>query len=298
MPALKCASDPLQALVSEVVCVLAALPLQALPLPSQCLFLRLFQRKGPLFSLASLSSYKEVPDPAAAGAQLAAAGLATMASADTLAAAAAEAESSVAAAAEIIAPEAADWRQLAGLLTVPELAAVLAARRINAAGPAGGASGAQGGRSKGGGALRNREQLLAALEAHAATSAAAESALAGWLLGASGRVLRLAAPACEAVSRLQRLFFLNEGHGLSQVGFGKRPAGLFALPVSTCPLVCCSMESRLASSPPCCLNNASPLVLRSSWPATWEHCSTRSTRCTAPSRPSAPAPSCWSTRAP
>ena len=85
------------------------------------------------------------------------------------------------------------------------------------AGPAGGGAGAQGGRSKGGGALRNREQLLAALEAHAGISPAAEAALAGWLLEATGPVLQLAGVACEAVARLQRLFFLNEGHGLSQV---------------------------------------------------------------------------------
>lgn len=191
------------------------IPPQALPLPCQCLFLRLFQRKGPLFSLASLSTYKEVPDLAAASAQLAAAGLATVVSADTTAAAAAEAGS--ASAVEILIQEAREWRQLAGLLTVPELAAVLAARRINAAGPAGGGAGAQGGRSKGGGALRNREQLLAALEAHAGISPAAEAALAGWLLEATGPVLQLAGVACEAVARLQRLFFLNEGHGLSQV---------------------------------------------------------------------------------
>lgn len=191
-------------------------PLQALPLPGQCLFLRLFQRKGPLFSLASLSSYTEVPDPAAAGAHLAAAGLAEVASADSPAAVAAEAQGD--AAVGSVATEASDWRQLAGLLTVPELASVLAARRINAAGRPGGGVSAGGGRGQGGATLRNREQLLAALEAHAGMSAAAEAALAGWLLEATGPVLQLTAPACEAVSRLQRLFFLNEGHGLSQVG--------------------------------------------------------------------------------
>ena len=183
--------------------------LQALPLPCQCLFLRLFQRKGPLFSISSLA-YAEVPDAAAAASQLAAAGLATVLGGDG----AGEASPPQ----QVDAAAGALWGQLADLLTVPELAALLAARRIQAA-AAGGGRGNAAGRSGGAApALRNRQQLLAAMEAFAALSAAAAAQLAAWLLEATGPVLRLAAGACEAVTRLQRLFFLNEGHNLSQVG--------------------------------------------------------------------------------
>jgi Fanconi-associated nuclease 1 len=181
--------------------------LQALPLPCQCLFLRLFQRKGPLFSISSLA-YAEVPDAAAAASQLAAAGLATVLGGDG----AGEASPPQ----QVDAAAGALWGQLADLLTVPALAAVLAARRIPAAPAAQPAGGFSSGRQGGGGSLRNRQQLLAALERHAASSAAAAGRLAGWLQQATGPVLQLAAPACEAVCRLQRLFFLNEGHSLSQ----------------------------------------------------------------------------------
>ena len=176
-------------------------PPQALPLPCQCLFLRLFQRKGPLFCIASLD-YKEVPDCAAAATQLATAGLAAVECTAGGTGAEDDRAAGVAAAHEA----SSDWQQLAGLLTVPELAAVLSQRRIQAAG------------NGGGGGVRSREQLLAALQAHAAISPAAATALAGWLLQATGPVVQLAAAAQEAVCRLQRLFFLNEGHSLSQVG--------------------------------------------------------------------------------
>lgn len=197
---------------------------KALPLHCQCLFLRLFQRRGPLFNISTLS-YKEVPDAAAAAAELATAGLAAVmtpavgtmggpscrgamtASGTGTAKIVQAAGSSGSLEADVGASsEACDWRQLAGLLTVPELAVLMSAHRIQASGPAAG----------NGGNLKNRAQLLAAFEAHAAISHAAAAMLAGWLLEASGPVVRLAAASCEAVTRLQRLFFLNEGQSLSQ----------------------------------------------------------------------------------
>ena len=50
---------------------------QVLPAPSQCLFLRLFQRRGPCFRLASLV-YAEVGDVAAAASSLQAAAMAEL----------------------------------------------------------------------------------------------------------------------------------------------------------------------------------------------------------------------------
>ena len=188
-------------------------PAQALPLPAQCLFLRLSQRKGPCFRLGALS-YKEVPDTAEAAAQLAAAGLAVLLG-DSGAAAAAAASRAASPgpgspAAAAAAGAAADWRQLADLLTVPDLAALLSARRFQLA------SGA----AVAGATPRGRAQLLEALERHAARSAAAARELVSWLLAAAGPVLTLAGGACEAVGRLQRLFFLSEGQSLSQVRAG------------------------------------------------------------------------------
>lgn len=192
---------------------------QALPLPGQCLFLRLFQRKGPLFRLASLA-YKEVPDAAAAAEQLAAAGLAVLLASEEgsgggSSPGAAGKEAGLNAADNSGSSIAAtDWRQLADLLTVPELAALLAARRFQLTNTAAAAA-FRGGNGGGGVPARNRQQLLEALE-----RGGSPAQLAAWLLQAAGPVLQLAAPACEAVERLQRLFFLNEGQSLSQVGPG------------------------------------------------------------------------------
>jgi hypothetical protein len=102
----------------------------------------------------------------------------------------------------------ASWSELAELLTVPELAALLAAHKIRATSSSAAAQGAAAG-----GGPKNRQQLLAALAAHAAHSAP----VAAWLLAATGPVVQLAGGACEAVARLLRLFFLNEGQSLSQV---------------------------------------------------------------------------------
>lgn len=179
---------------------------QALPLPAQCLFLRLSQRKGPCFRLGSLA-YKEVPDAAAAAAQLASAGLAVLLGGSGAGAAASPAASPGSPAAGAGAGNSADWRQLADLLTVPDLAAMLSARRFQLTN----------GAAVAGAAPRSRPQLLEALERHAARSAAAERELNAWLLAAAGPVLLLADGACEAVGRLQRLFFLSEGQSLSQV---------------------------------------------------------------------------------
>ena len=194
--------------------------LQALPLPCQCLFLRLYQRKGPLFRIASLA-YKEVPDAAAAAQQQAAAGLAVLlapeqgGSGSPVAGDAGRSKASSGGGSGGSGDSAAiAWRQLADLLTVPELAALLAARRfqLNNAAAAGAFRGGNGG---GGGGMpaRNRPQLLEALE-----RGAAPAQLASWLLQAAGPALQLAELACEAVGRLQRLFLLNEGQSLSQVG--------------------------------------------------------------------------------
>ena len=221
-------------------CRLPALraPAQALPLQCQCLFLRLFQRKGPLFRLASLA-YKEVPDATAAAAQLAAAGLAVVTappeasgSSSSPAAGGGGAGGSGNGASSSGGGEVAiEWHQLADLLTVPELTAVLAARRFQLAGAAT-AGLFRGGGGGGTGALRNRQQLLEALE-----RGAAPPQLVPWLLQATGPVLQLAAPACEAMERLQRLFFLNEGQSLSQVHTGIEggrrmgvPTGIPSLP--------------------------------------------------------------------
>ncbi|KAI3439047.1 hypothetical protein D9Q98_001457 [Chlorella vulgaris] len=185
---------------------------KSLPLPASCLFLRLFQRKGPLFAVASLS-YKEVPVAAEAARQLAEAGLAV-----TVAAAGArnssEGDGSDGGAGGHALAEAfgsASWSELAELLTVPELAALLAAHKIRATSTSAAAPGAAAG-----GGPKNRQQLLAALAAHATHSAAVEAQLAAWLLAATGPVVQLAGGACQAVARLLRLFFLNEGQSLSQ----------------------------------------------------------------------------------
>lgn len=106
----------------------------------------------------------------------------------------------------------ASWSELAELLTVPELAALLAAHKIRATSTSAAAPGAAAG-----GGPKNRQQLLAALAAHATHSAAVEAQLAAWLLAATGPVVQLAGGACQAVARLLRLFFLNEGQSLSQV---------------------------------------------------------------------------------
>ncbi|PRW59254.1 fanconi-associated nuclease 1-like protein isoform X1 [Chlorella sorokiniana] len=195
---------------------------KGLALPCQCLFLRLFQRKGPLFRIASLA-YKEVPDAAAAAEQLAAAGLAVLLATEhgsgsgNGSPAAGEVGRSGANAAgsgdsngNESTTAATDWRQLADLLTVPELAALLAARRFQLTNAAAGGA-VRGGNGAGGMPARNRQQLLEALE-----RGAAPAQLAAWLLQAAGPVLQLAEPACEAVGRLQRSFFLNEGQSLSQ----------------------------------------------------------------------------------
>ena len=187
---------------------------KALPLPSQALFLRLFQRKGPLFRVAALSysggqrrcagaaehalSYwilkkgslkkkmcaplpracgAEVPDAAAAASQLADAGLAAL-----------------------VAPPCmgVGWQQLADLLTVPELARVAVL------------GGGRGHRQA------NRPQLLGALQQWASSSG---QEVERAMLAATGPVLRLQTAAVATVERLQRLFFLNEGQSLSQVRF-------------------------------------------------------------------------------
>ncbi len=197
--------------------------LQALPLPAQCLYLRLFQRKGSLFRIASLA-YKEVPDAAAAAKQLAEAGLAAVLAHEqcgnmgspVAGGPGQQAGSSSGSGADsgIAAIAATDWRQLADLLTVPELAALLAARRFQLSNTAVAGVFRGGGNGAGGMPARNRQQLIEALE-----RGAAPAQLATWLLQAAGPVLQLAEQACEAVERLQRLFFLNEGQSLSQVGW-------------------------------------------------------------------------------
>ncbi|KAI7839720.1 hypothetical protein COHA_006524 [Chlorella ohadii] len=193
---------------------------KALPLPAQCLYLRLFQRKGSLFRIASLA-YKEVPDAAAAAKQLAEAGLAAVLAHEqcgnmgspVAGGPGQQAGSSSGSGADsgIAAIAATDWRQLADLLTVPELAALLAARRFQLSNTAVAGVFRGGGNGAGGMPARNRQQLIEALE-----RGAAPAQLATWLLQAAGPVLQLAEQACEAVERLQRLFFLNEGQSLSQ----------------------------------------------------------------------------------
>ena len=162
-----------------------------------------------------------MPDAAAAAGQLAAAGLAATWTAASgirggtsrLGASSSSDSGGGSSSAAAASGGTASWADLAELLTVPDLAAVLAARKIKAA-PAGGDcySAAQGG------VPRNRQQMLAALEGHAKRSAAVAAQLTGWLLAATGPVVRLSDAACEAVGRLQRLFFLNEGQSLTQVG--------------------------------------------------------------------------------
>jgi Fanconi-associated nuclease 1 len=216
--------------------LLAALP-QALPLPAQCLFLRLFQRKGQLFALRALA-YREVPDAEAAAGQLQEAGLAAIAAPDAGGAMADGSRDGSSKGSGIVGEGvelALSWHDLAELLTVPELAALVAARRIAIATtapgpgpPAGGRysrSNPAGGGGNGNGVTaaaagqppRGRQQLLAALAAHAAGGRRAAAQLASWLLEATGKLVRLADGACEAMCRLQRLFFLNEGQSLSQV---------------------------------------------------------------------------------
>eukprot|EP00887_Chlorella_sp_A99_P003277 scaffold9.g3277.t1 len=182
----------------------------ALPPPAQCLFLRLLQRKGPWFRLDTLS-YSEVPDVAAAAAQLEAAGLARQAAPAwaeaATAAAGAGAAAAPAAGPEAAAPKAAEaplsWPELTELLTVRDLLAVAATAGAVLAGAAARAVPARG-------------ALLGGLTAHAGRSAAAAARLHQCLLSATGPLLRVEEGACAVVTRLQRLFFLNEEQSLSQ----------------------------------------------------------------------------------
>jgi fanconi-associated nuclease 1 len=165
---------------------------KALQPPSQCLFLRLFLRKGSMFRLASLSSssssgggggglYTDVPEAAAAAEALSDAGLAIVAEQ------AGDLNRST---------NTSDWRDVADVLTIPEL--VTAAAQLGLKLPSWSTMG--------------RVAIISQLHGQLPPG----PRLCNALLSSSGPIIILNSTACTIVQRLQRLFFLNEGQDLSQ----------------------------------------------------------------------------------
>ncbi|KAK9819580.1 hypothetical protein WJX81_006116 [Elliptochloris bilobata] len=168
-------------LAEEELCFTAAF--RVLPAATQCLFLRLHPRRGPWFRLGSLA-YSEVGDAAEAARALADAKLARL----------------------LERAGAADVEAAVNVLTAPELAALAARLRLL---PAGRTSG------------NSRPQLLAAIAGALHADPPATGRLRGAkvreeLVRAVGPCVRLTPSAAAAARRLQRIFFLHEGHDLSR----------------------------------------------------------------------------------
>lgn len=162
---------------------------KALPVPAQCLFVRLFQRQGPWFRLGALC-YPDVPSVRDAAAALAAASVAALVEPGAHAAPHCRPRGAL--------PGPGD---LAGVLALPELGAALRVAKGGCGAPAG----------------APRPQVLAAIAHQASQGAAVQERLLAALMDAAGPLVRLEERACETVGRIQRLFFLNEGQTLSQV---------------------------------------------------------------------------------
>lgn len=160
-----------------------------LSVPASCLFLRLFMRCGPIFRLSSVL-YMDVPDSKAAAEQLERANLAQLAwhGCDN--------EGSF------------GWSEIAKVLTVPELNTILAQPPVRLGSKQQKQSNVQ---------LKPRAAALDAIRQRAESNiAAVRLTTRQHLLLATGTIIRLRSEACIAVNRLQRLFFLNEGHSLAQ----------------------------------------------------------------------------------
>ncbi|KAH7623249.1 hypothetical protein Ndes2526B_g01671 [Nannochloris sp. 'desiccata'] len=183
--------------------------------PAQCLFLRLSQRVGPLFRIHTLS-YAEVPDPLAAAMELHKLGLVALNSSST---------TRSRTAAEV------QWSEVADVLPVPELQAVLSRLMVtntNKNGDKNHASTSKKSKlnkekntSKKSATgflappLTTRPAVLAALQRRA-EAPSSRAAVLRELLSTTGPVLKILSPSYTALQRLQRLFFLNEGHSLGQ----------------------------------------------------------------------------------
>lgn len=162
-----------------------------LSVPASCLFLRLFMRCGPVFSLNSLL-YVDVPDAKAAAEELERADVAQLAWCGR------DNEEGFA------------WSDIAKILTVPKLNMIVTALTA----PPAMASKKQKGRNL---QLMPRATALESIRQRAESHVAAVRAITRQhLLSSSGAIVRLHSKACLAVNRLQRLFFLNEGHSLAQ----------------------------------------------------------------------------------
>jgi fanconi-associated nuclease 1 len=169
-----------------------------LDLSSQCLFLRLLLRRGPLFRVASLA-YQEVVDSRAAAAVLALAGLAVVLAADGM-------DSNSQGGVRGSSGGEWSWREVADVATVPELASA-----ISTVDPGAKLSGS------------TRPQLLAAAAARA-TSPGGAAVMLRALLSVAGPLVGIHPRAAEVAGRLQRLYFLQEGQDLGQV----RRGGIFS----------------------------------------------------------------------
>lgn len=177
--------------------------------PAQCLFLRLSQRKGPLFRISSLN-YTEVLDPLDAAVELQNLGLVSLSSSSPI---------GIRTSAEV------QWSEVAEVLPVPELQAVLSRLMVLKNDNNGDTTYASASKKlkiqniSAAGLLSpaptSRAAVLAALlrRAEAPTSRAA---VLRELLSTSGPVLKILSSSYKALERFQRLFFLNEGHSLGQ----------------------------------------------------------------------------------
>ena len=170
---------------------------EAASAPAQCLFLRLSQRTGPFFRINSLN-YVEVPDPLAAALELQKLGLVSVFSSNCTA--------------EV------QWNDVAEVLPVPELQAALSRLLIvNTNGEKNSSSAANGGKFAAP-LPTTRSAVLAALQRRAEAPAppTSRAAVLRELLSTSGLIVKILSSSYIALERLQRLFFLNEGHSLSQ----------------------------------------------------------------------------------
>jgi len=178
---------------------------------AQCLFLRLCLRRGPLFRLQSLE-YPDVPDAHTAALELERAQLAQCHALNT---------GTPTDHFDDGAALQCTWEEVARLLTVPELQEVLARLTMpelpHEAGAEPSRQTTRPYRWSGTGAAQlNRSATLAALQRCCNSSSNPAAQALATLLSASGTLLRLRPEALVSVCRLQRLFFLNEGHSLAQ----------------------------------------------------------------------------------
>jgi Fanconi-associated nuclease 1 len=120
-----------------------------------------------------------------------------------------------------------DWSEVAHVLPVPELQSVLSRLLVvNTAKNNGGASRSKASKtnfskeSVGGFSTplppTTRAAALATLQRRAETSPTSRAAVLRELLVSSGPILKILSSSYKALERLQRLFFLNEGHSLGQ----------------------------------------------------------------------------------